>query len=251
MHDLREAFVGQHFDATRSNIRIVETKPAMEFDLKTSKFYAPQVKGPYLHFTLVLMAKNKGATNEGTVKSLVKMLASCDHFGNEHIPTAINETSEPGFTYLTVENDNPGNRDIFRPAISAYAGVTLPQVDSKPADDGVVRVMPAVDTIVPIEFLFAYNNVNNYHIKVRNDLAKKLRGFIDAANGFPSSLDGNFLRMLYLSTTTITTLGYGDIVPLTTTARLLIALESILGIILIGAFLNALATEMRVNQPPP
>jgi hypothetical protein len=50
MHDLREAFVGQHFDATRSNIRIVETKPAMEFDLKTSKFYAPQVKGPYLEW---------------------------------------------------------------------------------------------------------------------------------------------------------------------------------------------------------
>ena len=45
--------------------------------------------------------------------------------------------------------------------------------------------------------------------------------------------------MLYLSMVTITTLGYGDIVPLTNTARILIGVESTLGIIIMGWFVNS------------
>ncbi|WP_366941208.1 potassium channel family protein [uncultured Kiloniella sp.] len=43
----------------------------------------------------------------------------------------------------------------------------------------------------------------------------------------------------------MTTLGYGDIVPVTDTSRLLISLESILGIILIGLFLNSIVTNKQ------
>ena len=50
-----------------------------------------------------------------------------------------------------------------------------------------------------------------------------------------------FLRMLYFSAVTITTLGFGDIAPISTKARMLVMLESVLGIILIGLFFNSLA----------
>lgn len=51
----------------------------------------------------------------------------------------------------------------------------------------------------------------------------------------------SYLRMTYFSVVTITTLGYGDISPISNTARVLVALESIAGLVLIGLFLNALA----------
>lgn len=47
---------------------------------------------------------------------------------------------------------------------------------------------------------------------------------------------GLFLRMLYLSAVTATTLGYGDITPITTTARLSVAVQSVCGLFLMGLF---------------
>jgi len=64
--------------------------------------------------------------------------------------------------------------------------------------------------------------------------------FWSAMNGFPSRTDGHFVRMLYLSAGTISSFGFGDIVPLTTEARLLTLVESLIGLILIGLFLNAI-----------
>jgi len=43
-----------------------------------------------------------------------------------------------------------------------------------------------------------------------------------------------FARMIYFSAVTATTLGYGEIVPLTMRARMVVALESVLGLILMG-----------------
>lgn len=57
-----------------------------------------------------------------------------------------------------------------------------------------------------------------------------------------------FIKMLYFSTITIATLGYGDIVPITTLARSLTALEVILGVLIIGLFLNSLAQRIRVKS---
>jgi len=49
--------------------------------------------------------------------------------------------------------------------------------------------------------------------------------------------------MFYLSAMTATTVGYGDIVPVTRQARLLVAFEAILEIVIVGLFLNSLATR--------
>ena len=56
------------------------------------------------------------------------------------------------------------------------------------------------------------------------------------------------LRMLYLSAITITTLGFGDITPVSESARMSIALEAVLGIVVIGLFLNSLAMRVRGRQ---
>lgn len=64
--------------------------------------------------------------------------------------------------------------------------------------------------------------------------------------GRPSALTpGNFVRMLYLRSVTLTTLGLGDIVPLTSTSRLAVAAESVVGALLVGLFLNALVRPTR------
>ena len=52
-----------------------------------------------------------------------------------------------------------------------------------------------------------------------------------------------FISSLYFSVITITTLGYGDILPIGKTSQLLTASESILGIIFIGLFLNSLSHQ--------
>jgi len=57
-------------------------------------------------------------------------------------------------------------------------------------------------------------------------------------NAFNTS-PNNFLDALYFSTVTITTLGYGDILPNAGYVKILVILETMLGIILLGAVLSS------------
>ena len=57
-----------------------------------------------------------------------------------------------------------------------------------------------------------------------------------------------FIQSIYFSVITITTLGYGDISPVTETARILSAIEALSGIILIGLFLNSLAHRRMESE---
>ena len=61
--------------------------------------------------------------------------------------------------------------------------------------------------------------------------------------GDPKNASGLLIRMWYFSTITITTLGFGDITPVTSPARTLVGLEAISGVVLIGLFLNALTRK--------
>jgi len=72
-------------------------------------------------------------------------------------------------------------------------------------------------------------------------LSQELVDLIDEARGWPSPNTAEFaIRMFHLSVTTITTTGYGDIVPLTSTARILTGSESLVGTVLLGLFLYSL-----------
>lgn len=75
-------------------------------------------------------------------------------------------------------------------------------------------------------------------------LIQKLQQLLVEKDGLSrSAAKDTFFRMLYLSAVTVTTVGYGDIVPLTDLARTAVAAEAIVGIVLIGLFLNALSHE--------
>ncbi len=58
----------------------------------------------------------------------------------------------------------------------------------------------------------------------------------------------NFLDAIYFSVETITTLGYGDICPSGSTGKILVIIESLLGIIVLGLFLNAIAHSQAIKD---
>lgn len=74
---------------------------------------------------------------------------------------------------------------------------------------------------------------------------KKYEHLNAAMNGKGQYASGNHWRMIYFSVTTMTTLGYGDIVPLTNKMRMAVAFQTIFGIILLGAFLNSIASSRK------
>lgn len=83
---------------------------------------------------------------------------------------------------------------------------------------------------------------------VRPSTALLTRALSRAKAGYVDELPGRWWRAVYLSAVTITTLGFGDVVPVTTQARVLVGLEAVLGITVAGLFLNALARGLR--RPP-
>lgn len=68
-----------------------------------------------------------------------------------------------------------------------------------------------------------------------------VRQLSDAAQGLVGGLPYQFSRMLYFSAVTATTLGFGDIVPVTVISRSLVTLEAVCGVTFAGLFLNSLS----------
>lgn len=88
---------------------------------------------------------------------------------------------------------------------------------------------------------------NNYAMDLPNELCGDIKGYAESQRGFPTRVKGGLSRMFYFSVITQTTLGYGDIVPISDRARTLVGAQSILGIILVGLFLNSLAHRLRYS----
>lgn len=80
----------------------------------------------------------------------------------------------------------------------------------------------------------------SYDLHMPVPLSQRFQQYSDALDGFPTGLKGNLSRMLYLSAVTIAT-SFGDILPITSLSRTLVTTQSILGVVLIGLFLNAIA----------
>lgn len=60
----------------------------------------------------------------------------------------------------------------------------------------------------------------------------------------PETNPNNCLNSLYFSVVTITTLGYGDLTPVTTPAKLWAMIEVVLGVVLMGMFLTSISHRM-------
>ena len=86
---------------------------------------------------------------------------------------------------------------------------------------------------------------DHYYLYIPKELNEDILKFVYAIKGYPAFLKDNLFRMLYFSAVTITTLGFGDIVPISNSARLAVTVESLLGVILIGLFLSSLAAEIK------
>lgn len=54
----------------------------------------------------------------------------------------------------------------------------------------------------------------------------------------------NFLNMFYYSVVTFTTLGFGDIIPKTTTAAMCVTIEVILGYVMLGGLITIFASKL-------
>jgi hypothetical protein len=87
-----------------------------------------------------------------------------------------------------------------------------------------------------------------YEFAISPEVARQLQVVLRASQGFPAGIPGNLTRMLYLSATTVTTTGYGDIVPITARARFLAISEAILGLVIVGLFLNSIAQQRQRHQ---
>lgn len=112
--------------------------------------------------------------------------------------------------------------------------------------NGNFQVLPDYPSINLQDLLFhkGKNTVQEeFSFYASDDTYKKILMNFAVLKGFPVKLEGSFNRFLYLSATTITTLGLGDIYPLTSCARIIITIETLLGILLMGLFLNAIAKE--------
>jgi hypothetical protein len=74
-----------------------------------------------------------------------------------------------------------------------------------------------------------------------------LSEFFDGLQGNPTAIGQAFFRMLYFSAIVQTTVGFGDIVPMTPSARFLVAVQAVFGVVFAGLFLNAVA--YRASRP--
>jgi Ion channel len=97
-----------------------------------------------------------------------------------------------------------------------------------------------------LDVLFGANAMSGprWSIPTTERVVQEMKMLEDRAEGraTPGSWE-TFVRMTYFSAVTITTTGFGDIFPVSTLARALVATESLLGVVLIGLFLNSIFHE--------
>jgi hypothetical protein len=81
--------------------------------------------------------------------------------------------------------------------------------------------------------------------------SRQIDDFLSGIKGNPGAESGSLGRMFYFSSIVITTVGFGDILPLSPLARGLVAAEALLGIIVGGFFLNAVAHRAAGSGAAP
>jgi hypothetical protein len=78
-------------------------------------------------------------------------------------------------------------------------------------------------------------------LEITNAEEEQIFRLFSGLGGNALAISGGFGRMLYFSTIVITTVGFGDVVPMTGLARGAVGTEALFGIIIAGLFLNAIA----------
>jgi Ion channel len=95
-----------------------------------------------------------------------------------------------------------------------------------------------------LRFLFSDGNEILY-LPIEHPTCDMMKNYRDSMQGFAYDYAAYYPRMLYFSIITITTTGYGDILPISDEMRLLVSFEIILGIILSGGFIWSLTEGFK------
>jgi len=98
-----------------------------------------------------------------------------------------------------------------------------------------------ITQLVPVRFWGA----NDKGIMLPMQLSDEIDYFIAGSKGFADNIEGKFAKMLYFSTVTITTTGYGDIVPISNRTRAAVGIEVFLGSLIFGMFLWSLTQKIK------
>ncbi len=108
--------------------------------------------------------------------------------------------------------------------------------------EGIPTRIPAPSMLLNYEIFKQKQSVQVLPLTLR--IYESIQQLGKNVKGFPTIIDGQYMRMLYFSTQIATTNGLGDIVPISPFARFIITLETIVSIILIALFLNSLAYDI-------
>jgi hypothetical protein len=85
-------------------------------------------------------------------------------------------------------------------------------------------------------------------LAVTEDEEQAMQRFFSGVTGDPMKVSGSWPRMFYFSAMVITTVGFGDIVPINPVSRWFVMIESVGGVALFGLFINAIAWRSS-NKP--
>ena len=136
-----------------------------------------------------------------------------------------------------------------------YFPANIHEDSPSPFDDAVVEPLGNMTHLVnarKITKLSSNHDVGIRVIYVPSDKLDFINYFKQGRRGSESySARSSFERMLYFSATTLTTVGYGDLIPVSRKTRLVVGAESVLGWILAGLFLNAAAWRGAHRQVGP
>jgi hypothetical protein len=261
MEEIKTHWMAEHGGRTGNMLKATQYYgTTITQNLSTLDLFRPEVDGEYLVFDVKSKGKWQMSSDRPDVpldlSFKARLHATCLHLGTYHIPDKDHLDGDYVLLHFTTRNygREPNGFVDPLPLPETSPIVSLPSRTNDNNSEELPRLVISEPAAIPIPesvlpFLMNEDAGHHYHLRVPKSLADRVSEFVQAANGFPSSVDGNWCRMMYFSVTTITTLGFGDIVPLTGVARALVALEAILGIVLIGMFLNALAARYRM--PPP
>jgi Ion channel len=117
------------------------------------------------------------------------------------------------------------------------------------ADDSKEKMLPLFDLLfsenwnqgaMPIDTTKARGSGCTCIVTTKEE-ARQIESYVYGILGDSSELSGQIFRMIYLSSVVITTLGLGDIIPITAGARFLVGFEAVFGVTLAGLFFNSIS----------
>jgi len=211
-------------------------------------------KSPSLHMLILNNIELRDLTLEGTDFHFY-LFYSIATAPNVVCDNSVAQGTTWGNTYLSAQYYKRETLYAQRAIRMGPPGVTY-------ADAGILLIKRERDRIDlrndPILRSLAPHNFSDTErvVFLTDQEEQEIGGLLDESTGISNRIGGDFGRMFYLSGVVITTLGFGDIVPLTWQARVTVEFEAILGIVIAGLFINAVVAKpkdsasLKTPMPP-